>query len=572
MNNGYFLGISTKQVKRRVLLVVTFFLLVLQMVFSSQVQAAQEGDYTYSVTYGKATITGYTGVGGAVTIPDTLGRFPVTSIGDKAFYCCNSLTNISLPQGVISIGIEAFSNCTNLTSISLPQGTTNIGIEAFSCCTALASINIPQGVTSIGNGAFGNCISLSGISVPKGVTNIGDYAFYGCTGLTSITFNSATTIIYDSVDTIPVATKIIGYATSTAKNYAEKYNRMFEAIPITLQSIVITTPAIKLSYTVGSSLDISGLVVTGTYDDGSTKVENITTANVTGFNSSAVAKDQVLTITVGTKTTTYKVEIVAPISVIGVSLNKSTIAIAVGANENLKATIAPTDATNKNVTWNSSDPAIATVDSSGNVVGLSSGSSDITVTSVDGGKTAICTVTVTDPVVNVTGVSLNKIVTTMNIGANEILSATLTPVNATNKTVTWSSSNTAIATVDSNGNVKGIKAGNATIKVTTQDGSKTATCKVTVKSAPIVKVTKVSLNKKTTSINVGANETLIPTVSPTTATNQNVTWKSSSTKIATVDSKGNVKGIKAGKVTITVTTVDGKKTAKCKVTITTIKR
>ena len=88
-------------------------------------------------------------------------------------------------------------------------------------------------------------------------------------------------------------------------------------------------------------------------------------------------------------------------------------------------------------------------------------------------------------------------------------------------------------------------------------------------STKIIKVIKTTLNKKTTTMNVGANETLIATISPTTATNKNATWKSSNTKIATIDSTGNVKGIKAGKATITVTTVDGKKTAKCTVTVTT---
>src|SRR5690606_22229803 len=97
---------------------------------------------------------------------------------------------------------------------------------------------------------------------------IGEYAFQGCTGLTSITFNSATTVIGDQANTIPEAAKIIGYDPSTAKEYAEYYDRDFESLgSVTLQSIAITNPAAKLSYTVGEALDITGLVVTGTYSD-----------------------------------------------------------------------------------------------------------------------------------------------------------------------------------------------------------------------------------------------------------------------------------------------------------------
>ena len=89
-------------------------------------------------------------------------------------------------------------------------------------------------------------------------------------------------------------------------------------------------------------------------------------------------------------------------------------------------------------------------------------------------------------------------------------------------------------------------------------------------STTSIKPTKVTLNCKTTTLNTGLTTTLIPTISPSNATNQNVTWKSSNTKIATINSEGLIKGIKAGKATITVTTVDGKKTAKCTVTVKSI--
>ena len=114
--------------------------------------------------------------------------------------------------------------------------------------------------------------------------------------------------------------------------------------------------------------------------------------------------------------------------------------------------------------------------------------------------------------------------------------------------------------------VKGIKNGTANITVTTSDGKKTAVCKVTVVNP--VRVKSVKLNKTRASVARGYTITLKPTINPSNATNKAVSWKSSNTKIATVSSKGVVKGIKKGTVNIIVTTADGKKTAVCKVTVT----
>ena len=134
--------------------------------------------------------------------------------------------------------------------------------------------------------------------------------------------------------------------------------------------------------------------------------------------------------------------------------------------------------------------------------GTSTQVNSITLTLGEGGS-----VTPPDPVA-VTGVSLNKNATTIAIGANETLTATITPANADNQAVTWSSNNTAVASVDQTGKVTGVSAGTATITVTTQDGNKTATCTVTVPdpSADPVAVTGVSLNKTSTSLTVGATD------------------------------------------------------------------
>lgn len=195
--------------------------------------------------------------------------------------------------------------------------------------------------------------------------------------------------------------------------------------------------------------------------------------------------------------------------------------------------------------------------------GTSTMVNSITLTLGGGGS-----VTPPDPV-SVTGVSLNKNATTIAIGANETLTATITPANADNQAVTWSSDNTAVATVNQNGKVTGVAAGTATITVTTADGNKTATCTVTVPdpSADPVAVTGVSLNKTSTSLTVGSSETLTATVAPANATNQAVTWSSNNTAVATVNQNGKVTAVAAGTATITVTTADGNKTATCTVTV-----
>lgn len=152
----------------------------------------------------------------------------------------------------------------------------------------------------------------------------------------------------------------------------------------------------------------------------------------------------------------------------------------VGDSETLTATVTPSNATDKTVTWSSSKTTVATVSSSGVVTAKAVGTATITVTTNDGAKTATCAVTVKAATVFVTGVSLNKSSLSMTVGDTETLTATVTPSNATDKSVTWASSKTSVATVSSNGVVTAKSAGTATITVKTTDGSKTATCSVTV--------------------------------------------------------------------------------------------
>ena len=267
----------------------------------------------------------------------------------------------------------------------------------------------------------------------------------------------------------------------------------------------------------------------------------------------------------GGKTATCEVTVV-PEPVTGISLNKTSITLTEGADETLVATVRPSNAANKKVNWTSDDTTVAVVDATGKVVAMKAGSATVTATTVDGGFTATCTVTVTDKAIAVTGVSLNKPTLELVIGKDETLTATVEPANATNKNVTWKSSKTDVATVDNSGKVTAVAEGNATITVTTEDGSKEANCLVTV-SAASVAVESVILDKTSLSLMEGETKTLTATVSPLTATNKNVTWTSDKTAVATVDNSGKVTAVKEGTATIKVVTEDGLKTAECKVTV-----
>ena len=253
------------------------------------------------------------------------------------------------------------------------------------------------------------------------------------------------------------------------------------------------------------------------------------------------------------------------VSATGVSLNKTSTTIAEGENEQLTATVAPVNATNKNVLWSTSNANVATVSDTGLVNAVAAGSATITVTTEDGGFTAKCDVTVSQ-YYHVTSVSLSPTVLALHPGEENNLVATISPSNATNKNVNWTTSNSNVATVNG-GTVTAVSAGTATITVTTEDGSKTASCTVTVTD---VAVSGITLNKSSLTIARLGTETLTATVAPSNATNKNINWSSSNTSVATV-SNGTVTGVSAGTVTITATSAaDSSKKATCTVTVTPI--
>jgi uncharacterized protein YjdB len=255
----------------------------------------------------------------------------------------------------------------------------------------------------------------------------------------------------------------------------------------------------------------------------------------------------------------------ATVPVTGVNLNQARITLVKGGSDTLTAKVIPADASNKSVTWSSSNDSVATV-SNGAVKAISEGEAIITVTTQEGKKTAACTVTVIANAIAVTDVTIDKSTATLAVGATQPLMVTISPDNATNKKVTWSSSYDTVAIVDKTGLVKAIGEGETNIIVTTEDGGLKDTCVVTV-SSNIVAVTSVELNKNALTLDEGADETLTATVKPDNATNKNVTWESSDVNVATVSVDGKVTAVMAGTANIIVTTDDGAKTDVCVVTV-----
>ena len=254
------------------------------------------------------------------------------------------------------------------------------------------------------------------------------------------------------------------------------------------------------------------------------------------------------------------------VNVTEVTLDRTELTLTEGETGTLTATVRPDNADNKKVKWSSDKTEIATVDGAGRVTAVKAGEATVTVTTEDGGKTASCKVTVKAKTVGVTEVTLDRTELTLTEGETETLTATVRPDNADNRKVTWSSDKTEVATVDGAGKVTAVKAGEAVVTVTTEDGGKTATCKVTVK-AKVVPVTGVEVNPWAVTLSVRGTSKLSYTIRPADATNQNVKWESESPSVATVDSEGNVQGVAAGTAKICVTTEDGGFKSYCTVTV-----
>lgn len=337
------------------------------------------------------------------------------------------------------------------------------------------------------------------------------------------------------------------------------------AVPVT----GVTLDKTAVSLLIGGKSTLTATVLpsnaTAKHVTWSSSTPSIASVSITGeVRALSLGLARITATTVDGSYTAYCDVEVEAVPVARVTLNKLALSLKVGQAETLIATVLPDDATNKHVTWSSSDPSTASVGITGNVQAHRAGLAVITVTTQDGNLTATCDVQVSPSDIPVTGVTLNKNALTLAVGAKETLIATVLPAQATGKNVSWSSSNESVASVGVTGEVRALIPGTARITVTTADGGFTAFCDVEV--IP-VSVTGVTLDKTTLEIVAGSTSKLYATIAPVNAANKAVLWQTNDQTIATVSQAGVVKGIARGKATVSVITVDGNFTAACEVNV-----
>ncbi|MBD5330470.1 MAG: leucine-rich repeat protein [Bacteroides sp.] len=528
------------------------------------------------IVIGDEAFTGCSGFKGSLVIPNsvkTIGRSAflrctgfdgsltlgknIELIGEQAFSVCRFTGSLIIPNSVKRIGKRAFSACSGFSGeLVLGSGLEVIEESAFMQCNFTGSLVLPESVQEIGKLAFASCSFDGTLELPKNLKTISEWTFHGCVGF------KGSLIIPDNVQTIEASAfaGCMGFKGSLTIGASVTLigNNAFEnctglnnilSLPASLETLGETPFAGCNFSTVESNSAIP-------------PVASSSEINVfTDRNQEAILKvpDESLTAYMNSPVWSgfYKIY---PSSgkVVTVILSKEVLSLYPGESDKIEVQVEPDYATDKTVVWTSSDVRIATVNSTGVITAVAAG--EATITATCGSVSAECTVTVSP--IAVESVTLNYETKTIKIEEGFKLTATVKPDNATDKSVTWTSSNVSIATVDASGNVKGVKDGEATITAKTTNG-KTADCKVTVNP---IQAESITIEPAEVKLDVGEGITLQATILPENTTNKTITWTIDKPAIAQVNaSTGEVKAIATGQATITATC--GAVTAKRVVTV-----
>ena len=364
----------------------------------------------------------------------------VTSIGDYAFEHSRELTSIVIPNSVTSIGIDAFSNCSGLTNIVIPNSVTNIGKGALVGCTGLTSIVIPNSITRISNNVFFCCSGLTNIVIPNSVTSIGIGAFEFCSGLTNI-------VIPNSVTSIDIGA-FYGCSELTCIEFGNSVTNIGEKA---LSQCGSLTDIYCYSQNPPTCFDNTSDTYTATLHVPATSIAAYFTASYWSNFENIIGDAVVPT---------------------GISISNDSINLQPGEQATLMATVTPQNASNKEITWISTDTTVATVNN-GVVHAVGCGECDIIASCF--GMQAVCHVSV--------AIRITLDQQEAMLLPNHMLTLTPIPTAPGIYAVSSSEPTVAAARILSSGLVQvvGIKEGTTTITVSSVDGTAVpATCLITV--------------------------------------------------------------------------------------------
>ena len=456
-----------------------------------------------------------------VNIPDT-----VDSIGNSAFSGCTNLIEVHLPDKLKETASDTFSGCKKLTTINFPSTLTTIGDSAFSGCESLTEAILPSGVEKIGSNAFKNCKAMKKAVVPDTVSSIGSSAFYGCEALTDITLGSKLKKIESQTF----------YGCTVLPSIVLPYN--------------VTT--------IGDSAFVN-----------CTKLTQITVPrNTTSIASNAFSYPKKMTMYGPSDCYAQTYANGKGIKYVTQDIHATSVSLDITEKTaeryddfQLTATIAPLNFTDA-VVWTSSNEEVATVSDTGYVEICGVGTAVITVTA--GNVKAACKITVPQLI---DWIEFDEDEIELKAGETYQLKPYISPSDATNKKLKYTSSDTKVAEVSASGRVTAKSEGEAKIRAAATDGSdEYAVCYVTVTGK--AKVTGITLDRTSAEVKRGEKLTLNVTVSPSYASNKKVVWKSANTKIATVDANGSVTAKAPGRTKITVTSSENSSyQASCTVTV-----
>ena len=439
----------------------------------------------------------------SITIPNS-----VTSIGNDAFKGCTRLTSITIPNSVTSIESYAFYGCTRLTSITIPNSVTSIESCAFFECTSLTSITIPSSVTSIGKYAFWKCTSLTSITIPNSVTSIGNDAFYGCTSLTSITIPSSVTNIGNSIfagckclNQINVDNENPNYSSLDGILYNKSKSLLLSCV--NKEKVIIPNSVTSIesgafygctslkSITIPNSVTSIGREAF----EYCTSLKSITIPKgVTSIGEDAFNGCTSLTsITIPNSVTSIgDYAFYECTSLTSITIPNSVTSIGREAFEyctSLKSITIPNSVTSIESGAFCECTSLKSITIPNSVTSIGDRAFDectnLTLSVYKGSygekyaKENNLKYKVIEQEVKPTSIKLNVTSKTIQKGKTYPLVTTITPTNAIDKTVTYTTSNSKVVTVTSKGTIKAVNYGTAVITVKTKNG-KTATCKVTV--------------------------------------------------------------------------------------------